>query len=396
MTDLDRLRAAHAAVPEPDPRAVEVARARLSAHTRQPTQIRRSRRMLLVPAIAAAGLVAAVALWPETRGQTSIAPDAASAAARSCSAPGSASRCAAALGVLAGADGRALAQDEVLYRRDLSFDRIMYVQRNGRPGLRPDPQGFAIAGRRPTELWISPAGRGRIAYGDADAPVLPSPADRRNWIAAGRPDLKGLMPLPVPGGMPLDQTFSRRRANDLLLGAGELDAVLPRSGDPLRSLSVDPAALERQLLGLAWQQRTQVSGDEECARDLHDCSRTTRRNIRDLYGSNITTLLRYPLASAELRRALLTVLGRIKGARQLGMVTDPVGRQAAAIRLPARVNDGRNVVLFDLRQGRLIADGIAGGSDTLETLRFTNVYDIELATVDRIGERPNGQRERWS
>lgn len=396
MTELDRLRAAHAAIPEPDPLVVERARERLLSRARTPAPRRTRRRMLLAPAVAAAALAAAVALWPEDRRSADLAPDAAAAAIRSCSSPGAATRCTAALGVLAGADGRALAPGDVLYRRDLWFDRITYVQRSGRPGLRPDPQGFAIAGGRPAELWLTPARHGRLAYGEASTPVLPSPADRRDWIGAGRPDLEGLLPPAAPGDGPPARSFGPQQANELLLGAGELDAVLPPTGDPLRSLSTEPAALERQLLRLAWRQRTQVSGDPPCSPNLHDCSPATRRNIRDLSGSNITTLLRYPLASVALRRALLIVLGRVEGARRLGVVSDPVGRQAAAIELPARMNDGRNVVLFDLQRGRLIADGIATGDDTLDTLRFTNAYDVELDAVARIGDRPDGPRDRRS
>ena len=65
----------------------------------------------------------------------------------------------------------------------------------------------------------------------------------------------------------------------------------------------DPSALRRYLMRTAWYQRTKISGEGPCAPDLHDCSASTRRNIRSMFGSDILTLLRYPYTPPALRQA---------------------------------------------------------------------------------------------
>jgi hypothetical protein len=87
--------------------------------------------------------------------------------------------------------------------------------------------------------------------------------------------------------------FSAYPADAFLLGAGELASALPKD-DPLKNMPPEPSALQRHLRRTAWFQRTKVSGEGPCAQDLHDCSASTRRNIRAMFGTDILTLLRYP------------------------------------------------------------------------------------------------------
>ena len=69
--------------------------------------------------------------------------------------------------------------------------------------------------------------------------------------------------------------------------------------------------------------------------DLRDCSPATRRTIEGRYGTNITTLLRYPFAPPKLRRTLLHLLGTIPGRTAPRCAfRDPAGRRGAAILIP--------------------------------------------------------------
>ena len=166
-----------------------------------------------------------------------------------------------------------------------------------------------------------------------------APADRRDELAP--------------------RTFAVGELDAVLLGAGSLDAALPK-GDPLRDLPTDPDALEREL---------------------------QRLSVKRGYGTTITTLLRYPFTSPQLRRTLLHLLGEVPGARRLGAVRDPAGRRGAAILLAGDLKNGLNVVVFDLATGRLLAQGRAEDG-TPDTLRWHDLYDIEVGAVDRIGQRP--------
>lgn len=389
MDEIRQLRDAHDAVAPPRSSAVTDARARLHAAFEQPERRPRPgrggwRAALTVSLATAAAAVIALVGRPDGRDGVAMLPSASAAVA--CASPGPAASCTAALGRAAAAD-RALAAHKVFYRRNLFSERIAYIGRDGRPHARQDPAGFAIVGARPEELWLAADRSGRLSYGRPRPPMLPSRADHARWQAAGRPSLEALMPAGVPGDLDAPRTFTPEASNAVLLGVGELNRALPPSGDPLRGLSVDPAELTRQLHHLAWFQRVRVSGDGPCAEDLHDCDAVVRRNIADLYATDITTLLRYPLASAALRRSLLIVMGQIPGTRRLGTLTDPAGRRGAAIRLPKGANDGIDIVIFDLRTGRLLANGTSADG-TIAALRVVNLYDLQTAAVDRIGQRP--------
>lgn len=396
MDELDRLREAHATIPDPEPGSIQTARLRLGEtygrpgrrgrrlRPSPPAARRRGLRLSLAAGLAGAAALVVVALWPG-EGPGPAGPSKA-LAARVCAQAGPAGPCLDALSDLALADD-VLAAGEVFYRRDLWSQSIRYVGPDGRPQASPRGPGvFGVVRAGDQELWVAPDRSGRIEFGPPRRPYLPSAADERAWRAAGSPDLERLAGSPDRRDDLPPRGFAAGELDEVLLGGGSLDEALPE-GDPLRDLPVEPDALGRALRRVAWFQRVRISGDEPCAPDLRDCSRPTRRNIDSVYGSDITALLRYPFATPELRRALLRVLGDVPGARRLGALRDPAGRRGAAILLPDPVNDGRNVVVFDLSTGRLLADGRAQDG-TVATLRWQDVYDLDVAGVGRIGQRP--------
>lgn len=396
MDELDRLRQAHDAVRTPEAPAVDAARRRLRDTINEATSAappargsgpqRRGLRVAVVAGMAGVAFLVAIALWPGN-GSNPAGPSAASAA-RLCvsSGPGPAGPCLDALGALAAADD-VLQRGKVFYRRDLWSQSIMYIGRDGRPQVSPHGSGvFGIVRAGDQELWVAPDRSGRMQFGPPQRPYLPSEADRRAWRAAGSPDLDRLAGATDPRDDLPPRSFKAGELDAILLGDGSLDEALP-NGDPLRELPAEPQALARAVRRIGWYQRVRISGEEPCAPDLHDCSIATRRSIDARYGTNITTLLRYPFASPQLRRTLLHLLGAIPGARRLGGLRDPEGRRGAAILIPGDLNDGRNVILFDLATGRLLADGRANDA-TAATLRWQNVYDLKVGAVDRIGRRP--------
>ena len=397
MDELDRLREAHAAVREPDAAAVDAGRERLRAAIVAETPVtaparggggrrRRGVRVAAVAGVAGLAVLIAVALWPSD-GSTPAGPAAASAA-RLCvaSAPGPAGPCLDALGAVAGA-GDVLGSGKVFYRRDLWSQSIMYIGRDGRPQASPHGPGvFGIVRAGHQELWVAPDRSGRMEFGAPERPYLPSVADTRAWRAAGSPDIDRLAGANDRRDDLPPRAFAAGELDAVLLGNGSLNEALPKV-DPLGELPIEPEALARELQRIGWYQRVRISGEGPCAPDLHDCSAATRRTIEGRYGSNITTLLRYPFTSPGLRRTLLHLLGTIPGARRLGAMRDPAGRRGAAILIPGEFNDGRNIVLFDLATGRLLADGRADDGSAA-TLRWQNVYDLAVGAVERIGQRP--------
>jgi hypothetical protein len=348
---------------------------------------RRGLRVGAIAGLGAAVAVLAISLWPGD-GSTPAGPSAA-LASRLCvqSGPGPAAACLDALGDLAAADD-VLAEGKVFYRRDLWSQSIMYIGPDGRPQIQPRGPGvFGIVRAGTQELWVAPDRSGRLEYGPAERPYLPSEADKRAWRAAGSPNLDRLAGGPTHRDDLRPRSFSAGELDAELLGNGELVDALPK-GDPLRDLPTEPEALARELQRIGWYQRVHISGEGPCAADLHDCSAATRRNIEGRYGTNITTLLRYPFAPPELRRSLLHLLGTIPGAQRLGALRDPAGRLGAGILIPENLNDGLNVIVFDLATGRLLADGHADDG-TPATLRWHDVYDLKVGAVDRIGQRPS-------
>lgn len=387
MDELDRLRRAHTAIPAADRGVTERARSRLDAviAASQPAP-RRRRRVLrfTAPALALAIIaVIAVAVTPDGS-RLPARPDDAHAA-RAClrSPSGPATACLTALGDVAGAR-QVLAEGDVFYRRDLTAFGVARFGPNARPTPYTVPGGFDVTLPGRQELWLTADRSGRYVWARDGTPFLASPADRRAWQAAGAPALADILPRLDPRGDGEVRDFDAGGADELLLGNGSLNQVLP--DDPF-ALPLDPPVLERRLLRLAWEQRTRISGEGPCRADLSDCSPQTVRNIRSQFGTNATTLLNHPLAPPQLRRALFRVLSDVEGTRLLGPLRDPVGRLGAAILLPEGMNDGKNVLLFDAQTARLLADGRAADGD-LDALRWGDVYAVSSGAVDEVGQRP--------
>lgn len=382
----DRLREAHDDVPAPDAATAMLARARLDAAIDARPTRRRVRRVLMAAAPLAAAAVVVVALLPSRgAGPAHVTYGPAPAVASVCTAGASASAgaCLQALGAVAGAQ-RPLAAGVWYVRNHWQHSLAHFGPRDVAADHRAK-HPFDVVRWTSEELWIAPDGSGRLAYGNDEPPVFPTSADRRAWQRSGSPDLERLMP-PGNNWGPKVTRFSAHEADSHLLGPGELDQALPKD-HPLAEMPRDPAALRRYLMRIAWIQRTKLSGEGPCAADLHDCSASTRFNIRAMFGSDIVTLLRYPYSSPGLRRALLGVMSGLPGSRVLGPVRDPAGRRAVAIQIPPDLDDGLGIIAFDPKHATLIAVGTSDEPRSAE-IRWSTLYAVASGVVDKVGERP--------
>ncbi|HEY6761353.1 MAG TPA: hypothetical protein VI318_17775 [Baekduia sp.] len=395
----DRLRAAHARIPEPAPDVVAAARARLEAaawaeETATPPRRRwprRAPRLVLAAAALAVAAAVVVALWPgraaSPTNHTHLpnlpgAPVDASAAERAClAAPsGSAHACLTAVAQVAGAQD-AVAGGTVFYQRNRWVQASTRLGPPGSPGLahwRSIPGAkriFMVVREAPEEIWLTAEGGGEIRYG-ADGPWRPASAwDRRAWRDAGSPDLDRLIGAAQPGWGPKDQHFGRGELERVLLTSASLDQVLP-SHDLLSVVPHTPDAIAAWLRGAVVRQ---TKGN--CQHSTPDACAQMRRST---YAYDITVFLRWPFTPPAQRRALLQVLAAVPGARLLHGQRDLAGRRVATILLPGPGADGEDVIAFDPRTSRLVAQGTRQG----DSVRWTIAYAVRTAAVDRVGERP--------
>lgn len=394
MNDLERVRAAVGAPPD-DAAAEALARRRLDALISGRSAGRRPRRgrpslalALALALVLGVGAVAVSALLPGRSGSPAPA-----SAARACTTtkPSSPHACLFALSALAdrqppGGSG------EVAYQRNLFVEA---VKRFGPPGNQNPARFQSLAGARSVfqiqravteEVWIAPDGSGRTAYGPQQRAAPSSAWDAAAWRAAGAPPLARLLPW-SPGLRPRVLTFGPGGVDQLFLGNSNLDLVLPARA-PLSVLPQEPPALTAWLRRAAWRQRTTALDRRRCPASLRGCGAGLRRNILNTFGTDVTSFLRYPATPPRLRAALLQVLARVPGARLLGLTRDPRHRRAAAIHLPASMNDGLDVIAFDPRSSRLLAEGMAAAGGALDAIRWGHVYGLETGRVGRVGERP--------
>jgi len=367
MTLDTRLRSAHDAVPEPREEARARAWGRLEAEMAQamPARARRRRLRVALPlaTLAGAGVAAALALLP-TRVETPIAPPIAEAAKQVCARPAPGGNCLRALSTVAGAQA-VLTEGKVFYQRNVFTLTTAYIGADGRPTARPDQAAYAVTSTVPEEVWLAPDGSGRIEYG-ADSPRRPaSAADERAWRASGSPDLATLVP-PGGGWGPKRQAFKAGELDKTLIFNSNFEAALPVK-DPLSVVPHDPGALAAFLREAAAKQR---KGDEG--------------EITNTFGTDVTTLLRYPRTPPDLRAALLQVFATLPGTRTLGVIQDGEGRTAAALQLPPDMNDGKDVIAFDPETSQLLGEGMAykGG------VRWVYRYGVQTGAVAEAGERP--------
>lgn len=402
--DLDRLRAAHARIDPPNPPTVAAARHRLLEATRT-TRARPHRRMRWRPLLATSGglavaAVAVVALLPSGASDrlgraTPLGVQLASAAQRECAAPADgaqqSSSCLTALGAVAG-DWSPPGTGDVLYQRSWWSTSIRYLDGDGRPTARPDGPGvWGIARGAEQETWIAPDGSGETLQAGEGEAYLPSDADRAAWKAAGEPPLDKGAAGPVTGSDLTSTDGGRRvwgpgKAADALLGIGETTGLL-RGDDPLVAFSTDPTTLRSQVLDFAWRQRIELAGEPSCAKDLHDCSTATRRNVESAFGTVAVGVLAFPSTTKELRSAILRMLAEERGFETAGTTTDPRGRRGVAVLLPPGTNDGKDVLLIDVASARPIAQGMSRDR-SLRTTRWTAMLNLEVSRVAEVGAQP--------
>src|SRR5690242_11191988 len=149
MTVDERLREAHARVPDPDPATVARARVRLTAAFDEapPAPARRRRRFTLVLpalALAAAVVVAVVVLAGGEDIEREATPPAAGG--------------------------------PISYERNTFAVGTRYITADGSPNGSPGNAAYAISWSVPEEIWRAPDGSGRVVYGKESAPYLPSAA----------------------------------------------------------------------------------------------------------------------------------------------------------------------------------------------------------------------------
>jgi hypothetical protein len=331
MTVDERLREAHARVPDPDPATIARARARLTAAFDEAPAPRRSRLRFLLPALAlAAAIVVAV--------------------------------------VVVTGNGKDLEREispattgPISYERNTFAVGTRYITADGSPNGSPANAAYVIAWSVPEEIWRAPDGSGRLAYGKESAPYLPTPADERAWRAAGSPDLKALAGEPGRWGPKLTN-YGPGELDAALLLNSNLEAVLPKR-DPLSVVPTEPQALTKWLGAAAARQRRGAPDDV----------------VRDAVVSDALTFLRDARASHELRAALIEVLSTLEGARKLPSVRDGAGRDWPGIELA----DGL-VLAYDPNAATIMARG----ARYKDGVRWTYTYAVDSGDVSAIGERP--------
>jgi hypothetical protein len=333
MTVDERLRRAHARIPEPDKATVARARARLTAlldEAPAPAPRRARRRFpFLLGALALAAAV--VAVFVLARGGAELEREV----------PPSGS-------------------GPVSYQRNTFQNATRYITAQGSPNGNPGNAAYAIAWSVPEEIWRAPDGSGLVTYGPDSAPFLPSAADERAWRAAGKPDLK-TFPGPGEWGPKRVEYGPGELDNALLLSAG-FGRELPK-GDPVAGMPSDPRALT------AWLNATAAG---QVPRDAP--AFVTRTTVI----TDAIALLRDARVTSEQRLALIDVLSSVQGARRLTSVRDAAGREWPGIELE------RQTIAYHPRSGALMAQGdrFKGG------VRWTRTFSVASGGVAAVGERP--------
>ena len=344
MTVDERLREAHARIPDPDEATVARARARLAAATGEPIRRRRRRPLRLALPVGALALAAAAVIALLANGDEVAVEH--PTAGKSPDDPAT-----------------LLAGGKVFYQRNTFHVSTKYIGADGRATASPGAAAYAIARSVPEEMWLAPDGSGRFLYGADSATYLPSPADKRAWRAAGEPDLEKLMGEPGKWG-PKQQDFGPGELDKTLIFNSNFEAVLPED-DPLSIVPHDARELTAFLETAAAKQRR---GDPKSVVDA-------------TFDDDALTFLRYPRTPDDLRAALIEVLIARPGSRQLGEIRDFAGRTVTAIELPS---GGGRVVAYDPTDARLMGTG----TKVADGVRWDMTYGIVTAGVPRVGDHP--------
>jgi hypothetical protein len=385
-SELDRLRAAYAPLEAPLPHRT---RARLddllAGHAPRP-----ARRARLVPLVVVGALaLVAIIVTAVLPASSTRVPVVASARA-ACAHPGAATGCGHALSAVS-AGATIPGHGDVLYRRGTWTALVFTISARASH----DPNHIQLASARTPftvvrtaseELWLAPDGQGRETHTDGGPARPQSAADKAAWRAAGSPDLQKLVPNPQ-GMRPLSQDLDARAT---YLGANGLYDFLPHDGNPLGPIPHETGALSAWLRERAFKER--AGNDPGCQPDGTGCNPGVLRTLKDTYAGDIQTLLAYPATPPDLRGALVELLGEIPGARSLGLVRDPIGREVAAININADSGPGEpSIIAFDPKTGELRATGSPAPHGAI---RWSTTYAVATQRVAAIGNQPSDGRRQ--
>jgi hypothetical protein len=222
------------------------------------------------------------------------------------------------------------------------------------------------------ETWVAADGTGRVRE-ERGKPFFLGERDRRRWLAAGSPPLRG---------KPVYDAELRlyRRAPAALLASDpeeltpdQLDAVVT----DVPELPTDPDALERVIRAYA---------------------ATKDPPLESAMFVEISDLLNSPFGSAKLNAALYRVLSRVRGVELVGRRRDAAGRIGLAIGSPAGYGAfGRSYVIIDPRTGEVLASEkvLTGPSPEIDG-RPGDVYEsityLDHGWTDSTGARPANAR----
>jgi hypothetical protein len=354
MTVEDRLRAAHARIPDPDEATIARARALLLAESAAaPAEV--GARDDAAPHVGFPSRVGRAASRPAKPRRLAVTRLALPLAALALSAV-------AALAILPREAERPVAAGgDVIYERSVNYMNTLYVGRDGKPTADPTLAMFRVTSHSTSELWLAPDGSGRLAHGKASTPRPATPADAEAWRKAGSPDLSKLA---MPPRAAIE--FKPSELFAALIRGGGLNRVLPKR-DPLSAVPTDPLALRDLLMRAARAQNP----------------RGTERGHRNRMAQSVLALLSHPQSTRAQRAALIGIVRALAGTRELGEITDPAGRKGRAFRLPPDMAGGP-VLAYDpatdrlLARGTLSRDGIVWGA----------AYTIIRSRVEAVGARP--------
>jgi hypothetical protein len=216
--------------------------------------------------------------------------------------------------------------------------------------------GFCVLAQMHREAWVGERRRGSETT-RVTGHRWPSAAERRTWVAAGRPSLAGLRA----------GTFALAPHRGYYLGNERL------TNARMRAFDQDGAALYRRL-------RDGVGPSQGSSR------------LGEVF-TQIGDALREQPAPPKLRAALYRALKYVPGVRFVPRTRDGLGRRAVAV---TRVEDGtRRELLFDPATSAMLAErevvvGAAphrGFSAPLGTVIADAVYE-RRGVVEEIGEKP--------
>jgi hypothetical protein len=206
-------------------------------------------------------------------------------------------------------------------------------------GKTRDGRPWTALGPRVRETWFGPTGG--LLHEVSSKPQFLSAADRRNWIAAGRPEVNPKeatekIPPPAPLNLPTDPDALYRVIHDRAVGhgSGTNPEMFTLVGDTLRESDASPA----------------------------------------------------------LRAALYEVAARIPGVELVGPATDRIGRHGVAVAYSESADHQRHRLIFDRKTAALLEEDYVELKGSFYgyppgTVTGYATY-VTSAVVDRLGARP--------